>query len=52
MSSYEKSGSLAVETFFVISGLLVSYNHLKKMEEGKRFNLLRYYTHRILRYKL
>lgn len=49
MSSYEKSGSLAVETFFVIGGLLVSYNHLKKVGEGKRFNLARFYAHRILR---
>lgn len=49
ISSYEKSGALAVETFFVISGLLVSYNHLKKTAAKKSFNLLQFYVHRIVR---
>uniref|UniRef100_A0A1B6D6A1 Nose resistant-to-fluoxetine protein N-terminal domain-containing protein n=1 Tax=Clastoptera arizonana TaxID=38151 RepID=A0A1B6D6A1_9HEMI len=41
--------TIAVEIFFLLSGLLVSYNFLKSRNCGKEFNLFQYYFHRYLR---
>ncbi|XP_063992297.1 nose resistant to fluoxetine protein 6-like [Diachasmimorpha longicaudata] len=38
-----------VDTFFVISGFLISYLFLKHMAKGGKFNPIMYYVHRYLR---
>ncbi|KAF2900218.1 hypothetical protein ILUMI_05970 [Ignelater luminosus] len=37
------------DTFFVISGLLISYNYLVSKEKGIKFNIFLYYLMRIIR---
>ncbi|CAG7818380.1 unnamed protein product [Allacma fusca] len=45
-----KNGLVSVDTFFTMSGLLVTYNLLKSLEKSKgRFNLGLHYLHRYLR---
>ncbi|XP_051154583.1 O-acyltransferase like protein-like [Leptopilina boulardi] len=39
----------AVDTFFVISGFLMTYLVLKELSHGKRFNIFIYYLHRYIR---
>ncbi|KAJ9594766.1 hypothetical protein L9F63_013926 [Diploptera punctata] len=39
----------AVDTFMVLSGLLLGYVFMKSMEKGVHFNLPMFYLHRILR---
>ncbi|PSN45544.1 hypothetical protein C0J52_05788 [Blattella germanica] len=39
----------AVDTFFIISGLLLTYIFMKTMDAGYRFSLPAYYLHRIFR---
>lgn len=39
----------AIDTFFVLSGLLVSYNFTRKRRKGESFNIFRYYIRRYLR---
>ncbi|XP_031623576.1 nose resistant to fluoxetine protein 6-like [Contarinia nasturtii] len=43
------SGFVAVDTFFVLSGLLVSIGILKHLEKKGRLNVLQLYVHRYLR---
>ncbi|XP_019874197.2 nose resistant to fluoxetine protein 6 [Aethina tumida] len=43
------SASMAVDTFFVISGLLVVYLYLKTFEKTGKMSLMMFYIHRILR---
>ena len=44
------NGVFAVDTFFLISGLLTTYLTLREMKKRKgKFNLLYYYLHRLLR---
>ena len=44
---------VSVDTFFTLSGCLVSYLALKEMEKTKgRLNFLFFYLHRYLRYKI
>jgi hypothetical protein len=44
------NGSLSVDTFFVLSGLLASYVFLKKMKnKSSGFNIPLYYLHRYIR---
>lgn len=44
------NGSVSVDTFFVMSGLLVSYLLLKELDRNKgRFNVGLFYLHRYLR---
>lgn len=44
-------GTLAVDTFFLMSGLLVAYLLLRELERNKgRFNVVYFYIHRYLRY--
>lgn len=54
MSEYRSTvitgGSVAVDTFFVLSGFLLSYLTLKQLTKTKgRINLFQYYVHRYLR---
>ena len=43
---------VSVDSFFLISGCLVSYLILKEMEKTKgRFNIILWYLHRYLRYE-
>ncbi|XP_043267348.1 nose resistant to fluoxetine protein 6-like isoform X2 [Venturia canescens] len=41
--------TFAVDTFFTISGFLLSYLFLKEMSTGRSFNIFAYYIHRYLR---
>ncbi|XP_031616894.1 nose resistant to fluoxetine protein 6-like [Contarinia nasturtii] len=43
------SGPVAVDTFFVLSGLLVSRSILKRLEKNGRLNVLQLYFHRYMR---
>mgnify|MGYP005984397179 CR=1 FL=1 len=43
------SGNLAVDTFFTISGLLLSYNFMTSRYEKICFSLLDHYIHRYTR---
>ncbi|XP_075234642.1 nose resistant to fluoxetine protein 6-like isoform X1 [Lycorma delicatula] len=40
---------LWVDVFFLMSGLLISYNFLKRTDNKKRLNLLTFYFHRYIR---
>lgn len=42
--------TVAVDTFFLMSGLLVSYLLLRELDRNKgRFNVILFYVHRYLR---
>ena len=44
------NATVSVDTFFVLSGLLVSYLSLRELERNKgKFNVALYYLHRYLR---
>ncbi len=44
-------GSISVDTFFMMSGLLISYSLLREFERNQgRFNVLSFYLHRYIRY--
>ena len=43
------SGELSVDSFFFLSGLLVSYLSMKRFEKDGKLPLLRYYLHRYIR---
>jgi peptidoglycan/LPS O-acetylase OafA/YrhL len=43
------SRALPVDTFFVFSGLLVSYTFMEERAKGKNFNLATHFIHRYLR---
>lgn len=43
------ASGVAVETFFVISGLLVVYLFMKNEAKGGKFSIPMYYLHRIIR---
>lgn len=43
------SAPLAVDTFFVVGGLLVSYGYLRATNSGKKVNILVFYFHRYIR---
>ncbi|XP_077861750.1 nose resistant to fluoxetine protein 6-like [Saccoglossus kowalevskii] len=44
------NGSFATDTFFVISGFLITYLALKEIDENGRVNWLKYYFHRVWRF--
>ena len=45
------NATVSVDTFFLLSGMLVSYLLLRELDRNKgRFNLLLFYVHRYLRY--
>lgn len=45
------NASIAVDTFFVMSGLLVAYSLMKELDRNNgRFNIVLFYLHRYLRY--
>jgi peptidoglycan/LPS O-acetylase OafA/YrhL len=47
---YITNGTLSVDTFFVLSGLLVGYLFLKQMKhKTSGFNIPLYYLHRYIR---
>nr|XP_008192686.2 PREDICTED: nose resistant to fluoxetine protein 6-like [Tribolium castaneum]XP_015835054.1 PREDICTED: nose resistant to fluoxetine protein 6-like [Tribolium castaneum] len=48
-SMFVASASLSVDTFLVISGVLMSYGFIKSKTRNVRFNLISYYLHRYLR---
>ncbi|XP_051175755.1 nose resistant to fluoxetine protein 6-like isoform X2 [Leptopilina boulardi] len=48
-SFYLAMGIYAVDTFFLLSGFLLSYLFFKKMAHGKTFNILEFYFHRYIR---
>ncbi|XP_075211143.1 nose resistant to fluoxetine protein 6-like [Lycorma delicatula] len=43
------NGFVCVDTFFVISGMLVSYTFLKKINKEKSFNVVKFCLHRYMR---
>ncbi|XP_018568699.1 O-acyltransferase like protein [Anoplophora glabripennis] len=43
------NGTLSVDTFFFLSGLLVVYSFIKAMNNGVKFNIFKFYLHRYLR---
>ncbi|XP_045478918.1 nose resistant to fluoxetine protein 6-like isoform X2 [Harmonia axyridis] len=43
------SGTLSVDTFFIVGGALVTYVYMQSMEKGKKFNIIIYYLHRYIR---
>ena len=43
------NGNLSVDTFFFLSGVLVTYLTLRQMKKMSRFPFLHYYAHRYLR---
>ena len=43
------NGYVGVDSFFLLSGVLVAYLTLREMKKKKRFPLLHYYVHRYLR---
>lgn len=47
--SFMRHGDAIVETFFCITGLLMSYNFLRARERGEKFNTVKYYIHRFFR---
>lgn len=47
--TFLKNGELAVDTFFVITGMLVMLNFVKARERKKPFNIFKFYIHRYLR---
>lgn len=47
--SFMRHGDAIVETFFCITGVLISYNFLKGRERGEKFNTFKYYIHRFFR---
>ncbi|KAJ3657729.1 hypothetical protein Zmor_009513 [Zophobas morio] len=48
-NSFIAGSSMAVDTFFTISGLLVVYLYMKSQAKGAKFSLPMFYIHRILR---
>ena len=45
------NGTIAVDTFLLMGGLLVSYLLLKELDRNKgKFNVTLFYLHRYLRY--
>ncbi|XP_033222904.1 nose resistant to fluoxetine protein 6-like isoform X2 [Belonocnema kinseyi] len=48
-SLYIRMGLFAVDTFFALSGLLVTYSFLKDMSTGRKFNIFKFYFHRYIR---
>ncbi|XP_046748813.1 uncharacterized protein LOC124412735 [Diprion similis] len=48
-SLYILLGPFAVDTFFVVSGFLMTYLHFKAIKAGKKVNLPMMYLHRYLR---
>lgn len=42
--------TIAVDTFFVIGGLVTVYTFLKATDKGVKFNIVLYYIHRYLRW--
>ncbi|XP_028982461.1 nose resistant to fluoxetine protein 6-like, partial [Diachasma alloeum] len=48
-SIYIALAPFAVDTFFTLSGFLISYLFLKKMAKGQTFNPVMYYLHRYIR---
>ncbi|XP_065079915.1 nose resistant to fluoxetine protein 6-like [Ochlerotatus camptorhynchus] len=43
------SGAFAVDTFFVLSGMLVAWNMLKELDKKGRINLFQFYLQRYIR---
>lgn len=43
------AGTFSVDTFFVISGLLLSFLFFTKMSKGENFNIILFWIHRYLR---
>lgn len=43
------SGTLAVDSFFAVGGLVTVYTYLKSQDKGIPFNIPLYYLHRYLR---
>ncbi|XP_075210578.1 nose resistant to fluoxetine protein 6-like [Lycorma delicatula] len=43
------NGFICVDTFFIMSGMLLSYTFLKKINKEKSFNVVKFYLHRYIR---
>lgn len=43
-------GNFSVDTFYLLSGLLVMYGVLKEFNRAKKINWVKYYVHRYIRY--
>ncbi|KAF2881821.1 hypothetical protein ILUMI_24377 [Ignelater luminosus] len=46
---FAAGATVSVDTFLVLSGLLVSYGFMVSTSRGSKFNIIRYYIHRIIR---
>nr|CAI5847056.1 unnamed protein product [Callosobruchus analis] len=42
-------GTIAVDTFFCLSGILLVYTFMKRVNKSNKFNILSFYRHRYLR---
>lgn len=49
-NSYLLAVSMPNDTFFTISGILVTYTFMKSQQKNIKFSIPRFYIHRILRY--
>ncbi|KAL1491688.1 hypothetical protein ABEB36_012249 [Hypothenemus hampei] len=43
------NATFAMDTFLVVTGMLVFYNYFKSQHQGLKFNIFQYYRHRYLR---
>lgn len=50
MSMYLLGGYVAVDTFLLISGVVIAYLFFVASQKGVKFNIFLYYIHRYLRY--
>ncbi|XP_075209807.1 nose resistant to fluoxetine protein 6-like [Lycorma delicatula] len=47
--AFVTNGFVCVDTFFVMSGMLLSYTFLKKINKEKSFDIVKFYLHRYMR---
>lgn len=49
VNMYVLGADVAVDTFLLLSGLLVGYIFMSAMAKGAKFNILIFYLHRYIR---
>jgi peptidoglycan/LPS O-acetylase OafA/YrhL len=43
---------MAVDTFFLVGGFLLSYGFFREMQRGNPFDAIKFYLYRYIRFKL
>lgn len=43
---------LAVDTFFLVGGFLLSYGFFREMKKGTPFDVIKFYLYRYIRFKI